>query len=127
MEDADLNKAGEDEAPELANGNESLRSEFERPRAYIGCNSKVCMAGAPSMCMENQKELSVPNIEEHVHVECFGNQEPPLSLFNEERELVGPMLSYGLEQGRPPDAGNRPSYITCRPKRGKKTKKRSET
>ncbi|KAJ0453916.1 hypothetical protein HanIR_Chr15g0734441 [Helianthus annuus] len=129
MEDADLNKVGEDEAPsEFLIGNGSLSSELERPPAFFGSNSKDCMVGSQSMCMGNQKGLSVPNMDEHVQVECIGNQEPLHIIINGEREVVGTVLSNGLEaeQGGPPNVENRPSYITCRPKRSKKTKKKAQ-
>ncbi|MFS7962834.1 hypothetical protein Hanom_Chr08g00731191 [Helianthus anomalus] len=127
MVDVDLNKAGEDEAPsEFVIGNRTMSSELESSPAFIGSNSKDCMVGSPCMCMGNQKSLFVPNMDEHVQEECIGNQDLLHSIINGEREVVGNVLSNGLEaeHGGPPDIENRPSYITCRPKRSKKTKKK---
>ncbi|MFS7987681.1 hypothetical protein Hanom_Chr11g01025741 [Helianthus anomalus] len=67
--------------------------------------------------------------ESHVHAqeEDFGNQVQPTIIHNEEREEVGTVLSNGLEADfvGPGSVEFRPSYVTCRPKRGKKPKKKA--
>ncbi|KAJ0868316.1 putative RNA recognition motif domain, nucleotide-binding alpha-beta plait domain superfamily [Helianthus annuus] len=84
------------------------------------------MHGAPSMCMENLNDFSSPKTDEHVQEELLGDLDSLQKSIPNEREDVGHVsgIVQEEEQDGPCTINTRPSYITCRPKRGNKLKKK---